>query len=100
MQVEVIEEKENPFFKRKDLILFVKHVGEATPSKESISKWVVEKYGVTPEQVKIDYIFTRTGIAESKAKVKVLKEKPKVEEKPKEVKNETQDSKNSESAKQ
>ena len=100
MKVKVVEEKENSFFKRKDLILVVNHGGEATPSKESIVKWVVEKYGVDSEQVKIDYIFTRTGVAESKVKIKILKEKPKVEEKPKEVKNEAQDSKSSESTKQ
>jgi len=57
-----------------------------------MKKWISEKYSVDVEQVIIDYIFTRTGVCESKVKAKVLKEKPKKEE-PKEKKEEQKENK-------
>ena len=87
MEIEIIEERENVFFKRKDVKVLLKHEKAPTPSKEEVKKLLAEKYGVDVEQVHIDYIFGRTGKAESIAKVKILKEKPVKEE----VKNEAQD---------
>ncbi len=80
MQVTVIEEKENPFFKRKELTLLLKHDASATPSKEELVKMLAASNGVDESQVVIDYIFTRKGISESLAKVKILKEKPVVKQ--------------------
>lgn len=76
MQITVIEEGENPFFKRKELTLLLKHDASATPSKAELIKMIAASNGVDESQVVIDYIFTKVGISESLAKVKVLKEKP------------------------
>jgi ribosomal protein S24E len=91
LEVQVISEKENEFFKRKDLRAVVKHANAPTPAKAEIVKLLAEKYSVDSTQVAIDYIFTKKGVAESLVKAKILKEKPKVEEvQKKEEKSETQ----------
>lgn len=94
MEISVVDERENQFFKRKDLRIVVKHAGAATPSKAEIIKELAEKNSVDPSQVVIDYIFTKKGIGESEGKIKILKEKPpaKVEKlaEKKEEKNEAQ----------
>lgn len=81
MQIEVVDEKENKFFNRKDVIVKLKHEGAATPSKSEVVKELANKYKVDESQIVIDYVFTMHGLNESNAKVKVLNEKPKVEEK-------------------
>lgn len=83
MQITVEEERENPFFKRKDLKLRLKHPTAATPSKAELVKELAAKYKVDSAQVIVDYILTEKGICESFAKVKILKEKPKIVKKPK-----------------
>ena len=77
MEIKIIEEKENPFFKRKDLKIKLKHLGTATPSKTDVSKELSTKYNVDIAQVQIGYIFSQTGLGESFANVKILNEKPK-----------------------
>jgi ribosomal protein S24E len=82
MEIVNIEEKENPFFNRKDLKLILKHPLAPTPSKSELKKELASRYNCDESQIVIDYIFTKKGACESLAKVKILKEKPK--EKPKE----------------
>jgi len=79
MEIIVVEEKNNPFFKRKELTLVLKHPTLSTPSKTELEKILAETHKVDTSQVKIDYIFTKKGISESLAKVKILEEKPKIE---------------------
>ena len=88
MEIEILNERENKFFNRKDLMIKVKHKAAATPSKAELVEMLAKRYKVDSSQVIIDYIFTMRGISESKAKVKILNEKPKrkVEEKEKEEK--------------
>jgi ribosomal protein S24E len=92
MELVIKEEKENPFFKRKDLRLEIKHPNAATPSKKELMSELAKKFSVSEEQVLIDYIFTKKGISESIAKVKILEEKPKPKEIKKEEKIEAQTS--------
>lgn len=79
----IVEERENPFFKRKELIVLLKHDAESTPSKAEVVREVAAANKVDESQVVIDYIFTKKGISESLARVKILKEKPPVKEEPK-----------------
>lgn len=72
----VVEEKQNPFFKRKDVKLGLKHLGMATPSKESLTKELALRYGVDELQVQINYIFPQKGLGESLISAKILDEKP------------------------
>lgn len=82
MEIEILEEKENPFFKRKEVKVEVKHPGKATPSKTELIEELASKYSVAKDCIKIDYIFTKKGVPSSFAKVKI--------EKSEEVKSEAQ----------
>jgi len=88
MEIDIIEEKENPFFKRKDLKIRIKHLGDATPSKGDITKELALKYSVDESQVQIDYIFSQRGLGESFVKCKILQEKFQETKKPEETRGE------------
>ena len=88
MEISVTEEKENPFFKRKDLKVKVRHLGSSTPSKVDIGKELASKYSVDASQVQIDYIFSQRGLGESSVSCKILQEKPQEAKKPEETKGE------------
>lgn len=72
MELEILEEKNNPFLKRKELKINVKHPNSPTPSKQEIKKELASKFSVSEEQVQIDYIFTKKGLCESFVKAKIL----------------------------
>lgn len=88
LKIDVIEEKENPFLKRKDLMLTIEHKGLSTPKKDELEKQIAEKYKTDPQKVEIIYIFSQSGIATSKIKARIWEEKiiekPKKKEKVKE----------------
>ena len=88
MDIVIAEEKDNPFFKRKDLKIRIKHLASSTPSKNDIVKELATKYSVDALQVQIDYIFSQKGLGDSFVKCKILNEKPKEVKKPEEVKSE------------
>jgi len=77
MEIEIVEEKENPYFKRKELKVCLAHPKSPTPSKLEIKKEFAKRYSVDESQVIIDYIFTKKGSNNSLAKIKILSEKPK-----------------------
>ena len=85
MQLEILEEKDNVLLKRKELKLNIKHPGSPTPKKQDLIKEIATKYSVPEEFVVVNYIFSKKGVQESFAKVKIYQELPK-----KEVKNEAQ----------
>ena len=78
MEIAVIEEKENLFFKRKDLKVRIRHAGNPTPSKADITKELASKYDVDITRVQIDYVFSQRGLGESFVSCKILQEKPEV----------------------
>lgn len=85
MKIKVVKERDNPFFKRKDLTLNIVHTGGPTPKTDDLKKELAEQYKVDPTQVVVEYIMTQSGLNESTAKVKILSEKPAVVEEPKAV---------------
>jgi len=85
MDINVIEEKENPFFERKEIKLELNHEGEATPPKNKLLEEISSKYKVEKDLIVIDYIFSKKGANKSIAKVKVYKKKPKIKKKGKKV---------------
>lgn len=109
MKFQIIEEKENPLLKRKEILISVDYEGGATPSKAYLQKSFAEHFKVGIEKVEVTKILSETGLAKGKALVKIWqdkkvpiyseikkekaekpvekKEKPK-EEKPKETKEE------------
>lgn len=98
MEIVIIEEKENPFFKRKDLKVRIKHSGSPTPSKTDITKELSAKYEVDQSQVAIDYVFSKRGLGESFVSCKILQEKPKEIKKPEETKGENTEAQTSTTA--
>lgn len=90
MEISIIEEKENPFFKRKDLKVRIKHAAGPTPSKADIAKELASKYDVDITQVQIDYIFSKRGLGESFVSCKILQEKSAVKQEQKGDSTETQ----------
>jgi ribosomal protein S24E len=84
MEIKIVSERDNPFFKRKDLKVEIVHKGMSTPSTGDLKKELARMYKVDESQVSVDYILTKSGIGESDARVKILNEKPVVVEKPKE----------------
>jgi len=81
MEFDIVEEKDNIFFKRKELKLRLKHPNASTPSKQELIKGIAEKYKAEEDCIVVDYIFTKKGLGESEAKVKIYEEKPKLKEK-------------------
>lgn len=96
MDLNILEERENVLLARKELRLNIKHPSSATPKKQELLKELSEKYSVPEDHIIIDFIFSKKGMNESVAKVKIYKEKPKIKEKKqkekKEEKSETQTS--------
>jgi len=76
MQIKVVRESENAFFRRKDLDLEIVHPGEPTPRTDDIAAQIAAKYGVDTSQVIVEYVLTKKGSNESLSKAKILKDKP------------------------
>ncbi len=81
MDAQILDERENVFFGRRDVKLLISHPQAPTPSKQEITKHLAEQRNVDESQVIIDYVFSKKGICESLVKLKILNEKPKVQEK-------------------
>jgi ribosomal protein S24E len=90
MELEILEEKENVLLKRKELKINIKHPNSPTPKKQDLVKEIASRYSVPEDHVFVNYIFTKKGVQESMAKVKIYQELPK--QKQKEVKSEAQTS--------
>jgi ribosomal protein S24E len=88
MEIEILEEKDNALLKRKELKLNIKHPNMPTPKKQDLIKEIASRYSVPEDHVVVNYIFTKKGIQESIAKVKIYQELPEK----KEVKGEAQTS--------
>lgn len=88
MIIDILSERENPFLKRKELMLLINHSGQSTPKKIELEDKIAEKFKADKEKIEIIYIFSDAGIARSRVKARIWEEKiikkEKVEEKPKE----------------
>ncbi len=76
MEVKIIKEKENPFFNRRDVTIKILHDSDPTPKTDDVIKEVATQFNVDKSQVVVEFIFTKTGLSESNAKVKILNEIP------------------------
>ena len=68
MKFNVIEEKENPLLKRKELLLSIDYEGGSTPSKADMQKFLSEQLNANIENLEM-------GMARGKAWVKIWEEK-------------------------
>jgi ribosomal protein S24E len=90
MNIKTVSEKDNPFMKRKELVVTIEHSSAATPGNAIIQAGLAREWKVSPEQVDIRGIYTRTGRQSSRTEVFVwqqpkVKDLSKVEEKPAEA---------------
>ena len=67
MKIEIVEERKNPYLDRVETILRIEHPASATPSREDISRFIVDRLGYEPGKVIIKYIKTFTGMNISEA---------------------------------
>lgn len=81
MKIEVVEEKENPLLKRKEIIASVDYEGKATPSVVDLQKHFASHFKVKEELIEITKVFSEMGMAKGKAWVKVWETKPPVRKK-------------------
>jgi small subunit ribosomal protein S24e len=102
MKIDIVNEKNNPLLKRKELSIEIEHDSAATPAKAALQHLLSKQLNKDLEFIDIRNIFSGGGVPKSKAKVfvweekkaqdlskivKVKKEaKPKEEEKPAEKK--------------
>jgi ribosomal protein S24E len=69
MKLEITEEKQNIFLKRKEYMIFISHENEATPSKQRLLDELSKFLNVEKEKIDIKYIMSKKGISQSIAKV-------------------------------
>ncbi len=74
MEIKVLSEKNNPFFKRKEVRIEISHPNQSTPPKAELIKEIAKKFSVPEDKVRIDYIFTKKGVSESEANIKIFTE--------------------------
>jgi ribosomal protein S24E len=100
MNFQVISEKENPLFKRKEILTSLDYQGGSTPSKADLQKTLAEHFKVNIDSVEISRIISENGLPRGKAWIKIWqdkkiqiyseeKKKEPSEEQPKEVPKET-----------
>ncbi|MFC2143488.1 hypothetical protein ACFLQN_03750 [Candidatus Aenigmatarchaeota archaeon] len=87
MKIKILNEKENPFMKRKDLEIEIDHEKGATPTKSEIQQEIAKTTKADVTNVDVRNIFSYKGMAKSKSKVYVWTEK-KVDDLSKKVKKE------------
>ena len=89
MKFIIINEKDNPHMKRKQLLLSVDHVSGATPSLAGLQTVLSREFNTEPEKIEIKSIHSLKGRQQSKATIFIWSEnkvenlnKPKEEPKP------------------
>ena len=88
MKVNILETRENPLLKRKELICSIEHEGDPTPSKAAVQAYIAKTEKVKPKSIEIKKIFSPKGGINSKVLVYFWREKevPVLEEKKPETK--------------
>jgi small subunit ribosomal protein S24e len=95
MEIQIINEKENPLLKRREVLANINYQGGSTPSKAELQKILAEQLKANIENIEITKIISEVGLSKGRAWIKIWQEKKvpiyaelKKEEKPKEEKKE------------
>jgi ribosomal protein S24E len=75
MNLDIIGDKENPLFKRRELVALVNYGSSATPSKAVMQKTVADQFKVSPENVEVTKILSEVGMSKGKAWLKIWHDK-------------------------
>ncbi len=75
MDYKIVSEKENPLFKRREIIINMDYDGSATPSKSALQSLFATKFSSDPKQVEISKILSENGMSRGKVWIKIWEEK-------------------------
>lgn len=75
MNLDIVEDRENQLFKRRELVAQVNFGSAKTPSKAELQKAISDKYKVGLDSVEITKILSEMGIAKGRAWIKIWQEK-------------------------
>jgi ribosomal protein S24E len=75
MKFKIVEEKENPMLKRKEIIMSLDYEGGSTPSKADLQKLLSEQLNANIENVEISKIMSEIGRTRGMSWVKIWQEK-------------------------
>jgi len=75
MKFQIIEEKENPVIKRREILISLDYDGKSTPAKAELQKSLAEHFKISIENVEISKILSETGLTKGKAWIKIWQDK-------------------------
>ena len=71
MEIDIVEERENPLFKRKELTVEISHLKEATPTRDAFRKKIAALKNADLNTVVVQEIQSTFGMPKSKALVHI-----------------------------
>ena len=75
MNFQVVNEKENPLFKRKEILMSLDYQGGSTPSRADLQKAFAEHFKVNVDSVEITKLLSENGLPRGKAWIKIWQDK-------------------------
>lgn len=90
MEIEITERRPNDLMEREEIELDITHSGEATPSEQDVRKRVAAELDLDPTTIRVDHIYSATGIGTSSGQVTVFNE-PIMDELPEDGADENED---------
>ncbi len=80
MEIEIISERNNPFFNRREIHFIIHHENEGTPNRELVRTELAEKLNAEKEAVIVQKIYPVFGVHQSKGYAKIYTSRKKAEE--------------------
>ncbi|MFX1250248.1 MAG: 30S ribosomal protein S24e [Promethearchaeota archaeon] len=71
IDIEIIDDKENPLLKRREVIAYIEHLGQATPTREMARNKLAAMLNSDKERVALISLFTDYGRQKTKAKIHI-----------------------------
>jgi len=75
MKVKILEERHNPFMKRKELAVHIDHDSEPTPSMQALAAFLAKDLNINEDKIEILNIYSARGAAHARSQVHVWDEK-------------------------
>ena len=76
MKVNIVSEKQNPYLKRKEILLSIEHEAESTPPKAAVLELLAKQLSAEKEKIEIVDIISETGLPKSKSMIFIWEEVP------------------------
>jgi small subunit ribosomal protein S24e len=74
MEIEIVQKKDNPLFKRVDVDFRVKHPGEATPKREDVREKLAAQLNSRKTLIVVDEMTSRFGRGETQGHCRVYED--------------------------